>query len=161
MNRLALFLFALLVSASCSKYTWDYPDMIIKPLSINNLAQQSITVPASVKTTIIHFWAYNHPLSRQSLNYMNELNRQAKENGLRFVSICLNWAGSQVEVMEFMKTNRFEFETVYDSESRFEKMYRVTSIPQTLIIDNSVVTHRLMGLREDLGYPSAIIDKAR
>jgi len=61
-----------------------------------------------------------------------------------------------------MKKNKFTFETVFDYENKLGRIYEVTSIPQTQIISTSnSITHRLMGLREDIDYVNEILYKAK
>lgn len=161
MRNKILFFLLLIISQACSEYVWDFPDKTVKPISILNLQYISTTIPSNSSSTILHFWAYNHPLSRNSLDYMNELSRKAKADGVRFVSVCLNWSGSNAEVSEFLAKNKYTFETIFDSENQLGRIYNVTSVPQTQIVSSSnVVTHRLMGLREDINYVKEILDKA-
>ena len=161
MRHKILLILLLIVSQACSKYVWDYPDKKVGSISIQNLQHTSITIPSANSATILHFWAYNHPLSRNSLSYMNELSKKAKADGVRFIAVCLNWSGSESEVIEYLNKNKYTFETVFDFDNKLGRIYEVTSIPQTQVISSSnVVTHRLMGLREDINYVDEILDKA-
>jgi len=162
MRNKLFFILLLVLTQACSTYVWDYPNKKVGSISIQNLQQTTITIPSSNSVTILHFWAFNHPLSRNSLSYMNELSKKANAVGIRFISVCLNWSGSETEIIEFMKKNKFTFETVFDYENKLGRIYEVTSIPQTQIISTSnSITHRLMGLREDIDYVNEILYKAK
>ncbi|TNE73493.1 TlpA family protein disulfide reductase [bacterium] len=154
-----LFLFLLLMSCG-STYLWDNLQKKAPEATANDVNGTSVSIPVKSKATVLHFWAYNHPLSRNSLTYMNKLNENVAKKGGKLVVVCLNWSGSEFEVKDYLSKNGYNFTVVFDQDGSIGKKYEVTSIPQTQVIQsNGTITHRLMGLREDVDYPSEIAGK--
>jgi peroxiredoxin len=152
-------LFFLLI-ASCSTYLWDSLQKPSQSINAVTVEGKSLAIPTKNKATIIHFWSYNHPLSRNSLVYFNKIQEEASKKGAELRVVCLNWSGSAVEIQEYLRKNNFTFPVVFDTDGKIAQSYEVTSVPQTQIIQsNGTITHRLMGLREDVNYVDEIVGK--
>lgn len=162
MIRLIAFaLFVFTFSTSCSNYVWDSLSKPAPTLSATSTNGISFTIPNKGTAQILHFWAFNHPLSRHSLAYMNDLNEKAKKKGVQLIVVCLNWSGSEIEINDYLKRSGFTFDVVFDKDNVFAQKFEVSSLPQTQIIEkNGIVKHRLMGLREDINFVDEILSKA-
>lgn len=163
MIRLLTFVLVIFTfSTSCGNYVWDSLSKQAPSISTTSIQGTSISIPSNGKAQILHFWAFNHPLSRQSLAYMNELNQKAQKKGVQLIVVCLNWSGSEVEINDYLKRSGFTFDVVFDKENTFAQKFEVYSLPQTQIIErNGMVKHRLMGLREDINFVDEILKKAQ
>lgn len=133
----------------------------IEEESYTTLDNKQVQIP-SKNGTILHFWAYNNPLSRSSLRYLKEINEKANKRNIEVVVVCLSWAGSENEIRSYAKNENFNFKLIFDKNNTFASKFNVTSVPQTQIIQkNGVLTHRLIGLREDIDYVDEIVDKVK
>lgn len=152
--------FILICLSSCSTYVWDTLQKPSTSFSTQSVQGQAVSIPAKNKATIVHFWSYNHPLSRNSLVYFNKIQEKASKKGAQLTVVCLNWSGSVTEVQDYLRRNNYTFPVVFDTDGKIAQSFEVTSVPQTQIIQsNGMITHRLMGLREDVNYVDEIVGK--
>lgn len=154
-----LFLFVFLISCG-STYLWDNVQKKAPEIQTVDVNGNNLTLPIKGKATVLHFWAFNHPLSRNSLAYMNQLNEKVTKKGGQLVVVCLNLTASEVEVKEYITRKGYNFTCIFDKDGSIAHKYEVTSVPQTQVIQsNGTITNRLMGLREDVNYTSEIAGK--
>lgn len=158
--RVFILSLVVLLLASCSTYLWDTLQKKAPIFNSTTVQGETVRIPAEGRPTIVHFWSYNHPLSRNSLVYFNTIQEKATKRGAQVTVVCLNWSGSVSEVQDYLRRNNYTFPVVFDTDGKIAQSFDVTSIPQTQIIQsNGVITHRLMGLREDVNYVEEIVGK--
>jgi len=92
------------------------------------------------KVVVMNFWFINCPPCRQEMPELNELVESFKNNKeVVFIAVALD---AKYEIREFLKTNPFSYNIIYDARYIAQK-YNVTSYPTHVVLDRQgkVVFH--------------------
>lgn len=63
---------------------------------------------------------------------MNEINTEYEN--VQVVTICTDKPRNKEKAKAFIKSNRYDFEVLFDPNRKVQKQFNVTSIPRTLIV---------------------------
>lgn len=106
------------------------------------------------KVVILEFWRSTCPHCQQAMPHLQELFDRYKDNGLVVVLIALDWDMGAAQ--SYLDTNGYSgFINLWDDPSRGDKrvadIYKVWSIPHTLLIDRH-------GVIRYSGYPTYLLN---
>ena len=92
----------------------------------------------------LNFWATWCPPCRMEMPSMEELHQQLKDKD--FIMLAVNGGETAAQVSGFMKENKFTFPVVLDTQNRVNRLYGVTGIPTTFILDKrGIIISRMVG----------------
>jgi cytochrome c biogenesis protein CcmG, thiol:disulfide interchange protein DsbE len=125
------------------------PDFVLK-----NLDGQYVSLSGlRGQTVLLNFWATWCGPCRSEMPILQELSEDTAWKARGLVILTVNIQESGTDVRDFMASNAFSFPTLLDSAGNTAKLYNVSSIPQTHIIDkDGIIKVTITG---------AIVDKAR
>jgi len=111
------------------------------------------------QVVVLNFWASWCPPCRQEMPSLNELDQELKESG-GAVFITANLTDGRRETREtatqYIEENGFGFTVLFDEQGLLAAEYRVSSIPQTFILDREGNTaHTIFGATDK----EAILEK--
>jgi peroxiredoxin len=101
------------------------------------------------KAVMINFWAsWCTPCVRE-MPLVHELAQQ-NENSVE--TLFVNVGESKGTINEFMNSHQFDFPVIVDATGKVSKLYRITGMPATMVIDRAgQFSHILLGeLTEDI-----------
>ncbi len=165
MKRICLFFSLLLVAsifAACSnskgpgsysKPAEGKPAVSINVISMND--QQVSLDSLKGKVVFLHFWSTTCPPCRLEIPHIMKLEK--KMQGKPFQLICISVGpGGKEEVRTFFKNTGFSMPTYFDPTGESAKIYGVTGVPETFLIDkNGVIVKKVIGAL-DWSTPEAV-----
>jgi len=107
---------------------------------------------------IIDFWATWCDPCLNALPKMNELHQ--KYDDVTVIAVNLDKPRDKSKAVAHIKSNRFDFVTLFDPTSNVAKQFNVTGIPRTLIIDPQgeiIYDHTGYQRGDEKHYEAAII----
>jgi len=132
--------FSFLVS---SVYALDtMPDFILEDINGDQVNSQELL---NKKAVIIDFWAKGCVPCRKALTHLSDLQEKYKEL-VNVVCISTDKARDTDKVKSFVKSKNFEFITLLDPNKNVTKLFNISTIPRTFIInENSEIVYRHEG----------------
>lgn len=117
------------------------PDITVK--SINN---ESLTLSSlKGKVVLLNFWATWCPPCREEIPSMMKLNSAMAGKPFQMVAISIDEGGKKA-VDDFFKESRFSLPTYLDPETAAAKVYGITGVPETFIIDKQgIIVKKVIG----------------
>jgi peroxiredoxin len=99
------------------------------------------------KKVIVNFWTTWCPPCRQEMPDMEELYSKYKSKNVEILAVNLiESEKSRKDVPEFIKTFNITFPVLYDEKANAGRLYNVSSIPASFIIDTQgVIREKLVG----------------
>jgi thiol-disulfide isomerase/thioredoxin len=82
---------------------------------------------------VLDFWALWCSPCKSFMPKLNELHKKYEQ--VNVVTICMDKPSSIDKAKNFIRSNRYEFEVLFDTNQTIQKKFNVTSIPRTLVID--------------------------
>lgn len=83
---------------------------------------------------VVDFWASYCAPCKKALPHMDELN--TKNDDVEVVAINIDNPRLKRKAMAYIKSQKFNFATLYDSDAKVADKMRVTEIPYTFLLDN-------------------------
>ncbi len=97
---------------------------------------------------IVDFWATWCPPCREGLPHVDKVYQEFKNQGVE--AFAMNVQEPREKVQQFVKDNHFTFTTLLDSDGKISQDYKVTGIPQTMVIGkDGVVKNVFIGTAPD------------
>ncbi len=81
---------------------------------------------------ILDFWASFCAPCKKELSGLNKIDK--KHNDINVLAVCTDRPRTQNKAKAFIKSNRFSFETLFDSRGKVRKLFNVVDIPHTVVI---------------------------
>jgi thiol-disulfide isomerase/thioredoxin len=99
------------------------------------------------RVVVVDFWASWCKPCRQSIPWLNALNRRYAGQGL--VIIGVNVDADRAEAERFLREVPVEFDVIYDRDGALAARFGVEAMPSSFVFDRSgQLAHRLLGFRE-------------
>jgi len=117
--------------------------------AVNSKGEQVQLSDYRGKAVMINFWAsWCTPCVRE-MPLVHEL---AQQNQNKVETLFVNVGESKGTINEFMKSHQFDFPVIIDATGKVSKLYRITGLPATMVIDQAgQFSHILLGeLTEDI-----------
>ena len=117
--------------------------------AVNSKGEQVRLSDYRGRAVMINFWAsWCTPCVRE-MPLVHEL---AQQNANNVETLFVNVGESKGTINEFMKSHQFDFPVIIDAAGKVSKLYRITGLPATMVIDRSgQFRHILLGeLTEDI-----------
>lgn len=84
---------------------------------------------------ILDFWATWCVPCKNGLPKLNELHE--KYEMVNVIAVCTDKPRQKAEAVSLIKSNKYSFHTLFDSNKTVQKQFNITNIPRTLIIDQN------------------------
>lgn len=158
----------LLFGAACSKSSPSVgpgktaPDFAMHDISGNLV--RLVDLRGSV--VLLNFWATWCPPCREEVPSLIRLNAIMDRDGFRMLTVSLDDGGAAA-VESFFRMTGHRLPTIPDSDGRLAKLYGVTGIPETFILDrDGVIRKKVVGpidwdSPDVVGYLSELRNKAQ
>ena len=108
---------------------------------------------------ILDFWATWCTPCKNALPKLNELHK--KYDDVTVIAINLDKPRSKAKAVAEIKSNRYEFITLFDPNGNVKKQFNITGIPRTLIIDpmgEIILDHTGYQRGDETKYEQVIIE---
>lgn len=117
------------------------PDITVK--SINN---ESLTLSSlKGKVVLLNFWATWCPPCREEIPSMMKLNSAMAGKPFQMVAISIDEGGKKA-VEDFFKESRFSLPAYLDQDTAAAKVYGITGVPETFVIDKQgIIVKKVIG----------------
>ena len=97
------------------------------------------------KVVLVNFWATWCPPCREEIPSMVKLNRQMAGKPFQMLPLSINEEGKK-EVESFFKSTGQTLPALLDSEQQVGKLYGITGVPETFVIDKKgVIVKKVVG----------------
>jgi len=83
---------------------------------------------------VVDFWASYCDPCKKALPHMEELHKA--DNNVEVLAINIDTPRLKRKAMAYIKSQKFSFTTLYDSDGKVADKMRVTEIPYTFLLDN-------------------------
>jgi len=115
----------------------------ITVVSLNN--QQLTLSTLKGKVVLLNFWATWCPPCREEIPSMMKLNSFMTGKPLQMVCVSVDEGGKKA-IEEFFKNSGFSLPTYTDATGQAAKIYGITGVPETFVIDkNGVIVKKVIG----------------
>jgi peroxiredoxin len=104
------------------------PDFAAKDLTDKQVALKDL----KGKVVIVDFWATWCPPCREGLPHVDKVYQAFKDKGV--VALAVDVQETKDKVQQFVTENKFTFTALLDSDGKVSEKYKVSGIPQTVII---------------------------
>ena len=123
----------LAVPASAGK-TMRAPDF-----TLSNLRGQDVTLSEVLEggPVLLDFWATWCKPCVKAFPGLQDLHDKYEGRGLRVVTIAVDSPRSQARVAPLIKSKKYTFEVLLDTQGRVAKRYHVMALPRTLLISRA------------------------
>lgn len=104
--------------------------------TLSNLRGKDVTLSEVLKQgpVILDFWATWCKPCIKAFPGLQDLLVKYESRGLRVVTVSVDSPKTQARVIPFIKSKKYTFEVLFDSQGRVAKKYQVMAIPRTLLI---------------------------
>lgn len=107
------------------------------------------------KVVLLNFWATWCPPCREEIPSMMQLNRAMTGKPFQMVAVSVD-EGGRPAIEEYFRTSRNELPAYTDPGGTAAKIYGITGVPETFVIDrNGVIVKKVIGAL-DWNGPEAI-----
>jgi peroxiredoxin len=97
------------------------------------------------KVVLVNFWATWCPPCREEIPSMAALNRVMAGKPFRMMAISIDQGGKDA-VNDFFKKSGLTLPALLDSDGRVGKLYGITGVPETFVIDRKgVIIKKIVG----------------
>jgi peroxiredoxin len=142
---LIITLFALIIACSkdvaSPKVGSVAPDFVIKDASGKSLQLSDLRGTV----ILLNFWATWCPPCQQEVPSLSRLNAAMSGKGFRMITVSIDEGGSAA-VESFFRVTGYRLPTLLDSDGKIGKMYGITGVPETFVIDRQgVIRKKVVG----------------
>ena len=113
--------------------------------TLKDLTGKSVPLSAfKGKVVLLNFWATWCPPCRAEMPSLNKLYHALKPRGLEVVAVSTDRSISDIK--DFQEKHKVDFPMLFDGDRSAAKLYRVFSMPTTLLIDrNGMIVEKFYG----------------
>jgi methylamine dehydrogenase accessory protein MauD len=86
----------------------------------------------SGRPVLLVFWTTSCPICQHELPLLNRMDPEFRSKGISVVTICL---GGPDETRDYVNTKRIALTTLYDTDGKVGRAYRVGGVPKLVLID--------------------------
>lgn len=144
---LVLIISVFVLLAACSKEVTPpkegstAPDFIIRDASGKSLQLSDLRGTV----VLLNFWATWCPPCQEEVPALSRLNAAMSGKGFRMLAVSIDEGGSDAVESFFRKTG-YRLPTFLDPGSKIGKMYGITGVPETFIIDpQGIIRRKVVG----------------
>jgi peroxiredoxin len=117
------------------------PDFTLKDLNGRDVSLSSL----KGKVVFLNFWATWCPPCKEEIPSMMKLNQQMTGKSFQMLAVSIDEGGKDA-VTAFFKRTGFNLPSLNDPEQKAGKLYGITGVPETFVIDkNGVVVKKVIG----------------
>jgi len=103
------------------------------------------------KVVFLNIWATWCPPCREEMPFMEALYRRLKDREFEMLAVSIDREGEKV-VSPFAAKYGLTFPVLLDPDSKIYRLYGLTGVPETFIVDKSgVVIHKIVGPQNWIG----------
>lgn len=100
------------------------------------------------QVVIVNFWATWCPPCREEIPSMMRLNAAMAGKPFRMLCVSID-EGGKLAVEEFFRKSGFSLPVLMDADKRVGKLYGITGVPETFVIDRrGVILKKVVGAME-------------
>lgn len=117
-----------------------------KSVTLPDLAGAQVALPDAYvgKVVAVHFWATWCPYCIKEIVALEALFGQYRDRG--FAPVSVNVGETKAVAAEFLRTRTVTYPVLLDADSTAAKLYGVTGIPTTFILDRvGVIAFKILG----------------
>ena len=117
------------------------PDFTLPDMDGNNF-QLSQNIEG--KLTLVNFWATWCMPCRAEMKKLKKIQKKYEDKGLQVVCISVDDPKTVSKVKSFIKTNRYKYTVLLDTNNEVMRLYQVTNPPYTFLVNEKgelVYTH--------------------
>lgn len=145
-------LLCIIILTACSRKETAQPALEGKPapdFNVRDLAGKETRLSdLKGKVTLVNFWATWCPPCREEVPSMAELNRLMAGKPFRMLAISIDQGGKGA-VEAFFRQANVSLPAYLDSDGAIGKMYGITGVPETFVIDRKgVIIKKVIGPQE-------------
>jgi hypothetical protein len=132
-----LYILAALILTSAFTYaqTSSIPYADLKTLDGLTISSEDALKPGS--QTMLVLWSKSNSQCVQNLENLQEIWFESlKDEGVNFVSVCVDANGYYSKVKPYVQGNAWEFDTYIDVNGEFSRTIGVNELPLTILLDN-------------------------
>jgi thiol-disulfide isomerase/thioredoxin len=127
------------------------PDVTLKSISGESLTLSSL----KGKVVLLNFWATWCPPCREEIPSMMKLNSFMAGKPFQMLAVSIDEGGKKA-VEDFFAESRFSLPAYLDPETAAAKVYGITGVPETFVIDKQgIVVKKVIGPM-DWNSPEAV-----
>ena len=109
----------------------------------------------SGRVIMLNIWATWCPSCVEEMPSMEKLHQELSPEGLEIIAVSIDASGMDV-VKPFMEEHKLTFTALMDPDGEIRRLYKITGIPESYIIDKQgVIVAKIIGSR-DWGGTEAI-----
>ncbi|TAN46025.1 MAG: TlpA family protein disulfide reductase [Rhodospirillales bacterium] len=130
-----------------------------RPFSAQSLDGHSVDVPGDTagKVTVIRFWADWCPFCKKELTDIEKVWNKNKGKGL--LVLAVNAGQGKEKVASFAASLGLTYPVLLDEESRTTRLYGVTGLPATFILDREGrLKAKILGAMDEASFRKAVED---
>lgn len=86
----------------------------------------------SGQPVLLVFWTTSCPICQHELPLLNRMDPEFRSKGISVVTICL---GGPDETRDYVNSKRIALKTLYDTDGKVARAYRVGGVPKLVLID--------------------------
>jgi peroxiredoxin len=122
----------LTLSASTSALAGKAPDF-----KLSNLEGKDVVLSELLKKgpVVVDFWATWCKPCLKAFPGLQNTYEEYKERGLTVVAVSVDGPKTRAGVAPLMKSKKYDFEVVFDTDGRVAKKYNAILLPRTVLID--------------------------
>ena len=122
----------------------EAPDFSLESLTGNNSSLSDF----KGKVVFLNFWATWCKPCIKGFPGLQELLDKYKDRGLTVVAISVDSPKSRARVGPFIRSKKYGFEVLLDTQGRVAKKYNAVTIPRTVLIrPDGMIAHATVGYR--------------
>lgn len=88
------------------------------------------------KVVIVHFWATYCDVCREEADNIENFYRMYKDKGVEILAVNIE-PGNSDGVKNFIESFNWSFPVLLDPDAQVAQKYRVTGVPETLVLDGN------------------------
>lgn len=97
---------------------------------------------------LISFWATWCKPCIEEMRELNKIYEEYKSSGFNMVAISIDSEKTLARVQPFIKSKKYEFTVLLDTNSEVARMYYAQNVPYTLLLDeNGTIVYSHLGYR--------------
>ncbi len=133
-RRFVAFVFVMVLSFSSQALAGRAPDFTLKNLDGERVRLYDLLKKGPV---IVDFWATWCRPCIKAFPQLEDIYKKYHKQGLQVLAVSVDSPRSRSHVKTFIKSKKYTFEVLLDTDGRVAKKYQVSIIPRTFLIDQT------------------------